>query len=42
MQEVETLLVGKKVLNLTYEDDIEQDPQKALTTVYVNLLIWNQ
>ena len=28
IQEVETLLAGKNVLNLTYEDDIEQDPQK--------------
>ena len=41
MQEVETLLAGKNVLNLTYEDDIEQDPQR-LTAVYVNLLIWKQ
>ena len=39
MQEVETLLVGKKVLNLTYEDDIEQDPQKAYYSIckFVNM-----
>ena len=33
MQEVETLLAGKNVLNLTYEDDIEQDPQKAYRSI---------
>ena len=33
MQEVETLLAGKNVLNLTYEDDIEQDPQRAYRSI---------
>ena len=33
MQEVETLLAGKNVLNLTYEDDIEQDPQRAYHSI---------
>ena len=33
MQEIETLLAGKNVLNLTYEDDIEQDPQKAYQSI---------
>ena len=33
MQEVETLLAGKNVLNLTYEDDIEQDPQSAYRSI---------
>ena len=33
IQEVETLLAGKNVLNLTYEDDIEQDPQKAYRSI---------
>ena len=39
MQEVETLLAGKNVLNLTYEDDIEQDPQKAYRSIckFVNM-----
>ena len=39
MQEVETLLAGKNVLNLTYEDDIEQDPQKAYRNIckFVNM-----
>ena len=33
IQEVETLLAGKNVLNLTYEDDIEQDPQSAYRSI---------
>ena len=33
MQEVETLLAGKNVLKLTYEDDIEQDPQRAYRSI---------
>ena len=39
MQEVETLLAGKNVLNLTYEDDIEQDPQSAYRSIckFVNM-----
>ena len=39
MQEVETLLAGKNVLNLTYEDDIEQDPQSAYHSIckFVNM-----
>ena len=39
MQEVETLLAGKNVLNLTYEDDIEQDPQRAYRSIckFVNM-----
>ena len=39
MQEVETLLSGKNVLNLTYEDDIEQYPQSAYHSIceFVNM-----
>ena len=39
MQEVETLLAGKNVLNLTYEDDIEQDPRSAYRSIceFVNM-----
>ena len=39
MQEVKTLLAGKNVLNLTYEDDIEQDPQSAYHSIckFVNM-----
>ena len=39
MQEVETLLAGKNVLKLTYEDDIEQDPQSAYRSIceFVNM-----
>ena len=33
MQEVETLLAGKNVHNLIYEDDIEQDPQRAYHSI---------
>ena len=33
MQKLETLLAGKNVLNLTYEDDIEQDPQSAYRSI---------
>ena len=39
MQESENLLLSKNVLNLTYEDDIEQDPQSAYHSIckFVNM-----
>ena len=39
MQEAENLLLSKNVLNLTYEDDIEQDPQSAYRSIckFVNM-----
>ena len=39
MQEAESLLLSKNVLKLTYEDDIEQDPQSAYRSIceFVNM-----
>ncbi len=39
MQEVDSLLKGKNILNLTYENDIEQDPKKAYRRIcrFINI-----